>query len=319
MGDMVSHPQDRPEVVVVIPTLNEEEGIKWVLSRVHETLRSTGKKYHVIVVDGGSKDRTVEIARSNGAEVIMQNGKGYGDAYIQGFKYAISKYSPQAIVMLDADGTYDPQEIPKLLKPIEEKEADMVIGNRFAGLQPGAMTKLNKIGNKILSWLARIMIGINVKDTQSGYRAMTKELLQTIPLTHKGMPFATELIVEAYAHGYNIKEEPITYRPRIGGQPKLNPLKDGYRILKTIIKFALRYNPTFFAFTLGALLLIPGLTLGTYVAYHYFITGTKHYVKGLIAIILTMTGFNSLLLAILALYLKRMETRLLRLIHTSSR
>ena len=308
-----------PEIVVVIPTLNEEKGIKWVLDRVHETLKTMNKDYHVVVVDGGSNDRTIEIARNNGAEVITQNGKGYGDAYIQGFKYAIRKYDPQVIVMLDADGTYDPKEMPKLIKPIEEKEADMVIGNRFAGLQPGAMTKLNRIGNKLLSWLARIMIGINVRDTQSGYRAMTKELLQTIPLTHKGMPFATELIVKAYAYGYNIKEEPITYRPRIGGQPKLNPLRDGYRILKTIIHFALRYNPTFFAFTLGASLLIPGLALGTYAAYHYFLYGIKHYVKALVAIILTMAGFQSLLLAILSLYLKRMEYRLLRILRISTK
>jgi len=188
----------------------------------------------------------------------------------------------------------------------------MVIGNRFAGLQPGAMTTLNKLGNKILSWLARLMIGVNIRDTQSGYRAMTRELLETISLTHKGMPFATELIVEAYAYGYHIKEQPITYKPRLGGQPKLNPLQDGYRILKTIIQFALTYNPTFFTFTLGALLLIPGLTLGTYVAYHYFFTGIKHYIKGLAAIITTLIGFQSLLLAILTLYLKRMEYRLQR-------
>jgi len=133
------------------------------------------------------------------------------------------------------------------------------------------------------------------------------------------MPFATELIVEAYAHGYRIREEPITYRPRLGGQPKLNPLRDGYRILKTIIRFALTYNPTFFAFTLGALLLIPGLILGAYVAYHYFFTGIKYYVKGLIAIIMTLIGFQSLLLAILSLYLKRMEFRLMKMVRTKEK
>ena len=303
-----------PEIVVVIPALNEEAGIGWVLDRLHETLKKLSKTYHIVVVDGGSQDKTVEIARSKEAEVIFQEGKGYGDAYIQGFSYVIKKYKPKIIVMLDADGTYDPAEIPHLIKPIEQDQADMVVGNRFKRLQQGAMATINKVGNELLSWLARLMIGINIQDTQSGYRAMTRELLETIPLTHKGMPFATELIVEAYAYGYRIKEQPITYRPRLGGQPKLNPLRDGYRILKTIVKFALRYNPTFFAFTLGALLLIPGLTLGAYVAYHYFFTGTKYYVKGLAAIITTLIGFQSLLLAILTLYLKRMEFRLLRIL-----
>lgn len=307
------HLQSSPQIVVVIPALNEEEGIGWVLDRTHEALSRLGVPYHIVVVDGGSRDRTVEIARSWGAEVVMQNGRGYGDAYIQGFRHAIERYKPEIIVMLDADGTYDPAEAPKLIKPIMRGEADMVVGNRFAGLQPGAMTTLNKVGNRILSWLARVMIGVNIKDTQSGYRAISRELLQTIPLAQKGMPFATELIVEAYAHGYTIKEEPITYKPRLGGQPKLSPLRDGYRILNIIIKFALQHNPVFFAFMMGALLLIPGLTLGIWVAYHYFFTGIKYYVKGLIALILTIAGFNSLLLAILALYLKRMETRLFRI------
>jgi len=210
-------------------------------------------------------------------------------------------------------------EMPKLLEPLENGEADMVIGNHFAAMSPRAMSKINRIGNKLLSWLARIMIGIKVRDTQSGYRAMTRKLLETIPLTHKGMPFATELIVETYAHGFNIREVPITYRPRLGGESKLNPLKDGYQILITIIHLALRYNPTFFAFTLGALLLVPGLTLGIYTAYHYFFTGVKYFVKGLIAVILTLVGFQSLLLAILSLYLKRVEIRLLRMLRKTKK
>ena len=302
------------DIIVMIPALNEEAGIGWVLDRVHETLRKLGKLYHIIVIDGGSQDRTVEIARSKGAEVIMQEGEGYGDAYIQGFDYAIKRYKSKIVVMLDADGTYDPAEMSNLIKPIERDEADMVIGNRFARLKSGAMTTVNRIGNKVLSWLARIMIGINVRDTQSGYRAMTRKLIETIPLTQTGMPFATELIVEAYAHGYRVKEVSVTYGSRLGGKPKLNPLRDGYRILKTIIKFALKYNPTFFALALGAFLLIPGLALGAYVMYHYFFTGIKYYVKGLVAIMLTLVGFQSLLLAILSLYLKRMEYRLLRII-----
>ena len=304
------------EVAVIIPTLNEEEGIAWVLSRVHKALGELGKNYHVVIVDGGSTDKTIEIAKKMNAEVIMQKGKGYGDAYIQGFNYVLKKYKPKIIIMIDADGTYDPLEIPKLIKPVESKEADMVIGNRFQQMQEKAMTIVNYVGNKVLSWLARIMLGINIKDTQSGYRAISSEVLEIVPLREKGMPLATELVVGAYIYGYKLKEEPITYRRRIGGKSKLNPLKDGYQILKTIVHLALRYNPTFFAFTLGALLLIPGLTLGAYVAYHYFFTGVKYYIKGLIAIIMTLIGFQSLLLAILSLYLKRMELRLLKLLHT---
>jgi len=216
--------------------------------------------------------------------------------------------------MIDGDGTYDPAELPKFIELIEQNNADMVIGNRFAGMQPMAMSMINRVGNRVLSWLARIMLGIDVKDTQSGYRAMTRELIEIVPLSSSGMPFATELLVESCAYGFRVKEVPITYRPRLGGESKLNPLKDGFRILKTIVNFTLRYNPVFFIFSLGALLLIPGLVLGAYVAYHYFFTGIKYYIKGLIAIMLTTVGFISMLLAILAIYLKRMEFRFMRML-----
>jgi len=304
-------------LVVVIPTLNEEEAIGYVIDRIKEVLKKYN--YHILVVDGGSTDNTVQIAKNKGAIVIRQKDKGYGDAYITGFKYAIKHLNPDILVMIDGDGTYDPLELLKLLQPIIQEDVDMVIGNRFQGMRKEAMTTINKIGNKILSWLARIMIGINTQDTQSGYRVLKKEIIQTVPLREKGMPFATELIVQAYIYGFDIAEVPITYRPRIGGKSKLNPLKDGYRILITIVKFALRYNPTFFIFSLGALMLVPGLVLGAYVAYHYFFTGIKYHVKGLISIMLTLSGFNSLLLAILSIYLKRFELRIIRYLRSMRR
>ena len=236
--------KENHSIAIVIPTLNEEESIGWVLDRIHETLHGIERSYHIVVVDGGSTDKTVLIARSKRAEVVMQKGKGYGDAYIQGFSYVIKRYRSEIIVMIDGDGTYDPAEMEKLIKHIDEGHADMVIGNRFAGLQHGAMPKLNIIGNKLLSWLTRAAIGVDVHDTQSGYRAMTRKLVETIlpSLTQRGMPFASELLILAHIHGFKIKEIPITYWPRKGGQSKLNPFKDGYHILLTILNAAIRYN-----------------------------------------------------------------------------
>ena len=107
-------------------------------------------------------------------------------------------------------------------------------------------------------------------------------------------------------------EIPIEYRRRIDPKAKKLRVRHGLEILVNIVKMTWRYNPTFFIFFIASLMLVPGLVLGSYVAYHYFFTGIKYYVKGVIAVVLTLAGFQSLLLAILSLYLKRFELRVLR-------
>lgn len=161
-------------VAIVIPALNEEKGIAWVLNRIHYTLR--GKNYHMLVVDGGSTDRTVEIAKIKGAEVISQNGRGYGDAYIKGFKYALEKYALDIMVMLDADGTYDPAEIPSLINPIVKNEADVVIGSRFKGqIKKDAMSWLHRyVGNPILTKFSNLFYKVGISDAHCGFRAIEK-------------------------------------------------------------------------------------------------------------------------------------------------
>ena len=219
-----------------------------------------GYEYQMLVVDGHSIDGTDKIARNMGAHVIYQRGKGYGNALKTGFLHARKQLNAKVIVMMDADLTYDPKHIPKLITPILENEADFVVGNRFAGIQKGAMPLVNLIGNRMLSLVAKFALGLNVFDTQSGMRAFKSELLENMNLVAVGMPFAMEMLAEALSINARICEVPISYRPRVG-ETKLNPIKDGGKILGTTVRLMFDIRPLLFFGSIGTVLGVVGLFL----------------------------------------------------------
>ena len=222
------------DLAIVIPALNEEEGISFTIRSIKEVL--DGKfSYQIIVVDGLSNDKTVEIAKSLGTKVITQRRRGYGDALQTGFYYVYTHLNSQITVMLDADGTYETKDIVKMAEIIKRGEADFVIGNRFANMDKKAMTSMNKFGNKLLSFLARKLLKIQVTDTQCGLRAFRSDLANIFITPSTDMPFATEMLTSIKAYKIKIKEIPTSYHERIG-ETKLTPLQDGLGILGTIIR-----------------------------------------------------------------------------------
>jgi glycosyltransferase involved in cell wall biosynthesis len=245
-------------IAVVIPTLNECEAVGKVLGGVKSVM--DGYEYRMLVVDGHSVDGTDEIARDMGADVIYQRGRGYGDALKTGFFYARRRLDAKVIVMMDADLTYDPKHIPELVAPILKDEADIVVGNRFAGMQKGAMPLVNRVGNSVLSLVAKLALGLNVYDTQSGMRAFTSELLEKMNLVAVGMPLAMEILAEARSVDARICEVPISYRPRVG-ETKLNPIKDGGRILGITVRLMFDVRPILFFGSIGTILGVVGLLL----------------------------------------------------------
>ena len=245
-------------IAIVIPTLNECKAVGKVLGGVKYVM--DGYEYRVLVVDGHSTDGTDEIARDMGADVIYQRGRGYGDALKTGFFHARKRLDAKVIVMMDADLTYDPKDIPKLVAPILEDEADLVVGNRFAGLQKGAMPLVNRVGNRVLSLVAKLALRLNVYDTQSGMRAFKSELLDRMNLVAVGMPFAMEMLAEARSVDARICEVPISYRSRVG-KTKLNPIKDGGRILGITVRLMFDIRPLLFFGSIGTVLGIVGLLL----------------------------------------------------------
>lgn len=244
------------DVSVVLPTMNEERAIGKSIQVIRETLERMGVSYEILVVDN-STDGTPEIARHLGARVIKQKGKGYGDAYIEGFQHAVGRY----IVIGDPDGSYDFSEIPKFLEPLMRGEADFVIGTRLRGeIKRGAMPWLHRhVGNPFLTRVLDFLFKIDISDAHCGFRAFTRGALEKLPLKCRGMEFASEMVIEAAKAGLRIKEVPITYYPRVGDS-KLSSFRDGWRHLRLM----LLYSPLYLFILPGAILVVLGAVIMGY-------------------------------------------------------
>jgi len=221
-------------VTVIIPALNEEESIGQVLATI-----PAGAVGEILVVDGGSSDRTVAIAQGHGARVIHEPRRGYGRACAAGVDAA----QGDVVLFLDADGADDPAQIPDLLAPLHAGQADMVLGSRLAGkLAPGAMPWHQRSGNRLAAWLIRHLYGLPLTDL-SPFRAVDRELLLGLNMEEMTYGWPTEMIVKAAQRGWRVFEIPTHYRPRIGGRSKISGTLRGstlatYYILWTIFRHA---------------------------------------------------------------------------------
>jgi len=281
------------DLAIVIPTLNEEKGLESTINSIKSAL--DGKfSYIIVVVDGQSSDHTVEIAKSMNALVIKQRRRGYGDALQAGFHFVDNKLNSLITVMLDADGTYEPKDIKQMAEIIINGDADFVIGNRFANMEKKAMTRTNKIGNKILSAIARKTIGTGVHDSQCGLRAFRSDLANIFYTSSIGMPFATEMLVAAKTFHVTVKEIPTSYYTRIG-ETKLTPMHDGAKILSTIVKLMRDTRPLAFFTIIGLVAIGVGLGFGYEVASTYLETGTVTQVpSAILATLLIILGVQSI-------------------------
>ena len=235
-----------PELTMVMPTLNEEDGIAECITRVKNALVELDITGEILISDS-SDDRTPEIARAHGAHVVVPDGGGYGYAYQYAFDRARGKY----IAIGDADTTYDFEELPKLYDLVESGEADMAMGSRLDGeIKSGAMPTLHQyIGNPLLTKFLNVFYDAGVSDAHSGMRVISREALDQLNCDTTGMEYASEMIMEAGASGLTIKEEPITYHER-EGEATLDSFQDGWRH----VKFMLVNAP-------GYLFSLPGIIL----------------------------------------------------------
>ena len=240
------------DVSVILPALDEERTIGECITKIQSVFHDNAINGEIIVADS-SIDRTPEIAASLGAKVIHAEKNGYGNAYLTGFKHARGRY----IVMGDADNTYDFLEIPTLLAPLKNG-ADFVIGSRFKGtIHKGSMDGLHRyIGNPVLTLMLNFIFHTNYSDTHSGFRAITREALDRLPLTTGGMEFASEMLVMASKERLRIEEVPISYYPRLTPS-KLHSFADGWRH----IRFVLLMKPLPFIAVPGFLFSVVGILL----------------------------------------------------------
>ncbi|KXA91663.1 hypothetical protein AKJ57_00455 [candidate division MSBL1 archaeon SCGC-AAA259A05] len=242
------------EVSVVVPAKDEEKTIGDCLDKINQVFDEENIEGEIIVPDS-SDDRTPVIAREKGARVIHPDEEGYGNAYLDGMSEVRGGY----VVMGDADDTYDFYDIPKLLEPLQEGEAEMVVGNRVeGGIKEGAMSTPHKIGQPIMTGLLNLFHRTGVSDAHSGFRAFKREALKKMRLQAGGMAFASELIIEADRRGLNIEEIPIELHPRReGSEPKYDYFSDSWDHLKLIL---LRAPTKAFAVP-GVILLFVGMIL----------------------------------------------------------
>lgn len=222
------------KISIIIPTFNEEESISFVLNRIPNK-----DTYEVIVVDGGSRDQTVRLAEANGARVVHEPQRGYGRACATGVEGATG----EIVVFLDADGADDPTQISELIAPIIKKEADMVLGSRLAGrIDPDAMRWHQFFGNWLSAGLIRLLYKLPITDL-SPFRAVKREKLLSLDMQEMTYGWPTEMIAKAARHNWQIKEIPVNYFPRYGGQSKISGTVKGsilatYYILSTIFQYA---------------------------------------------------------------------------------
>jgi len=210
---------------VVIPAYNESANIGRVIQGIKKYTRN------IIVIDDGSKDETLKIALQNGAKVYSHLiNRGLGGALGTGIKAALLD-NADIIITLDADGQHDPQEIPKLIKPIVEGKADIVIGSRFLIKQ--SMPFLRRIGNPFFNFITFLLFGVWSTDSQSGLRAFNKKTVADWEIFTGGMEISSKIIKEVKSHRLRLKEVPIKATYTAYSLSKGQGLSVGF---KTLIK-----------------------------------------------------------------------------------
>ncbi|MFZ1020461.1 MAG: glycosyltransferase family 2 protein [Halobacteriota archaeon] len=236
MPRTIPHDQRTDELMetlaVVIPTLNEERSIGTVIDDVPVAdLSKRGLETAVYVIDGQSTDNTREIAVEKGATIILEERRGKGSAIQTAFKSIDADYA----IMVDGDDTYPidlATEITCLLK-----RYDVVIGSRLKGtIEPGAMTTLNVVGNKLLTLLARLLFNVQISDICSGLWGYRGQAIRGLELSAEGFAIEVDMLAECTRNGFHIAEIPINYRARRENPAKLSSVRDGLRIGMFLIK-----------------------------------------------------------------------------------
>lgn len=241
----------KSSVIAIIPAYNEAPNIQKI---IEETRKYVGS---IIVIDDGSEDNTAELARSMNVRVIRNNRNlGKGAAIKRGL-FECSRYNVDIVITLDADGQHDPAEIPKILKPIEEGQAEIVIGSRYERSHLNEIPKYRRIGLSIINSMNRLLIESHVSDSQSGFRAYAKSALGAIAdYSTTGYGAETEQLASAEYLGLRILEVPINIRyHELNKTSKRNPVVHGANILSTILRIAVEKRPLLFFGLTGIILM----------------------------------------------------------------
>lgn len=277
-------------VVVSIPAYNEEATIAAVVRKIKEVLgKHHNYSYRILVVDDGSTDRTAEIAKAEGAHVYS-HPKNYGLA--EAFRTEIQQFlklKPEAdvIVHTDADGQYKAEEIPLLLKKIEEGN-DFVLGSRFKG-HIESMPLIKRLGNKAFSKVVSQITRTRISDAQSGFRAFTREVAEEIPII-SSHTYTQEQVIKVVKSKFRLTEVPVYFAERKGKSRLIrNPFEYAIKAWINLLRILRDYEPLRFFGVTGGVIFAVGFILGLRLLYFYLTTGIVGHIPSLILSMLLMS------------------------------
>jgi len=278
------------EVSIIVPVYNEERSIAKVLQGLSELSKDLEKE--IIVIDDGSEDGTPAVLKELANRhtlrlVIHEENQGYGISIKEGIRKA--KYSK--ILIVDADGTYPLEAIPKLLEHLNTK--DMVVGARIG--KKVNFPAVRRIAKSFLNKLASYLVNRNIPDLNSGLRVFDKKIaLRFFSLLPEGFSFTSTLTLAFLSNGYSVKYVPIDYHPRKGGKSKFHPLNDTMNLFALIIRMVMYFNPLKVFLPLSLIIILLGLFILLYSA---IVTGK---VMDITSIIVITTGVQTAIIGLLA-------------------
>jgi glycosyltransferase involved in cell wall biosynthesis len=299
----------REKIVVGIPCYNEEQTILKVIKDFQKEL----PKATILVVDNNSTDNTAKVAKDAGAQVCFEKKQGKGFAVQKIFNL----FDGDVLVLIDGDDTYSAKDVHKLLEPVIEGCADMVVGDRIHLDNTKAFSNSHWWGNKFLTSSLNLCVGTSFKDMESGFRVMNKDFVQSTAILAGGFGIEPEIMIQAIERGCIIKEVPISLTPRSdGSDSKLNTIKDGTIVLYTVLSLFRDYKPLHFFSILAIVLLILSIILGIYSLEGYFDTGIVSHIPSLVVSgFLILASFISFISGLILSSIKRRHDELVVLLN----
>jgi glycosyltransferase involved in cell wall biosynthesis len=261
-------PDDFPRrIAVVIPCLNEEATIGLVVRKFRAVLPAA----ELYVVDNNSTDATERVAREAGATVLRETRRGKGHAVRKAFR----EVEADIYILVDGDDTYPAEEALRLIQPIVDGDADVVVATRLGHDTRSEFRWVNRLGNRLLLGALNLVFGVQLTDLLSGYRVMTREYVKQAPVLASGFELETELSILAFEREFRTVEIPVRVRSRPeGSHSKIRVMGDGFRILSAILTLLRDYRPLSFFGGLGVLCAVLGLMPGIFVTIEFLERGT---------------------------------------------
>jgi dolichol-phosphate mannosyltransferase len=288
--------EGKDKVTIILPTLNEEKAIGPVIDELREYGYS-----NILVIDGNSTDKTKEIVQGKKVEFHIQKGKGKAEGIKEALNYVKTPY----VLIMDADHTYDPADIPKFLE--KANSFDEIIGAR--NLKSKEIPKFNQFGNDLITKTFNLVMGARLYDVCSGMYLIKTDLLRNMDLQLKGYQIELELAAKIGEIG-KVTQVPINYRQRLG-ETKMSPTKEGFNVFKNLYRFAKSYNPTLLFSIFAGVLIVPGIIILGVIGVRWLINHSIFSV-GLteIAIVLTIMGTNAIAFALISSHLRGIERKI---------